>query len=793
MLKNYFKVAVRNLLKNKVYVLINVAGMGVALAFCLTIYLLYAYNNEFDDYYKDVSNIVRIHEFKQDASGEIQRFELAPIVMGPRIPKEVSGVANQTRFINWGGNLKHEDILFRESIAYVDSNFFEFFKIKLKTGSIASIKDKNSIFLTEELAKKYFGNEPVLGKRMSVHYGTGKSVELTVVGVFEKIPMNSSFIFDALTSIDHFMYGNSFADDDWSPWQQASIYLRLTDGTDMDQVESQLAQYVTLQNDAREEWKISEFELVGFKDASIVNQGVIDGSNANFRLRTEVLIIFSTMALLILLIACFNLANTSMSLMASRTREIGVRKVMGGGTTQIFFQFIMEMSFTSLLAIIVGMAIFTWMADWFYSIWDAPIHFTYFSKFNFFIAFLLLFLLTTTTSGLYPALYSRRFNPSDIFRNQIKLKGTSITSRIMNGLQFAISITMLVAGIVFSQNSEFLKMLDMGYNSENLMVMYVDNEEEYKELEAKIRNRADVEDYTGTSSHFGWSYEDTFLVLDSGNVEIRSYRIGDDYFRLMGVDVKEGRMFFDDNSNDFEESVIVNKEYVKRFGLEDPIGEMVNLDKGKRYIIGVVDDFVREIWSGGKSVPELFIPVKEDEYRIFVVKAKNENKQEVFDYLAESWKEIIPNRPFNGRFQEDLALGSAVMENNNMRQIFFALAVLGGLLSITGIFALSSLYVSKRYKEIGIRKVLGATSQRILIQLNSGFFWTMIISAIVGAFLGYFLTDQILSIMYSHRISVGILTLAFGSIFVLVVALITTSLTILSAANTNPAYILRDE
>jgi ABC-type antimicrobial peptide transport system permease subunit len=386
---------------------------------------------------------------------------------------------------------------------------------------------------------------------------------------------------------------------------------------------------------------------------------------------------------------------------------------MGGGTTQVFFQFLMEMSFTSLLAILVGMAIFTWMADWFYSIWDAPIHFTYFSKFNFFIAFVLLFFLTTITSGLYPALYSRRFNPSDIFRNQIKLKGTSLTSRIMNGLQFAISITMLVAGIVFSQNSDFLKMLDMGYDSENLMVIYVDNEDEYKDLEAKIINRADVEDYTGTNSHFGWSYEDTFLVLDSGNVEIRSYRIGDEYFRLMDVEVKEGRKFYEDHETDFTESVIVNKEYVKRFGLEDPIGKMVNLDEGKRYIVGVVDNFVREIWSGGKTVPEVFIPVKEDEYRILVVKARNENKQEVFDYLAESWKEIIPDRPFNGRFQEELDLGSAVMENNNMRQIFFALAILGGLLSITGIFALSSLYVAKRTKEIGIRKVLGATSQRI--------------------------------------------------------------------------------
>jgi len=793
MLRNYLKVAIRNLIKNKIYISINVIGMGIALAFCLTIYLLYAYNNEFDDYYKDVSDIIRVHEFKQDASGQIQRFELAPIAMGPRVPNEIAGVEDQTRFMNWGANLKYEDQLFRESLAYVDPNFFDFFKIKLKEGALTSINDKNSIFLTEETAKKYFGEEPALDKTMTIHYTNGKSVELRVAGIFNEIPMNSSFIFDALTRIEHFTYGNDIEQEDWTPWQQASLYLRLNPGTDRDQIESQFDKYVSIQNEAREEWKISKFELVEFKDSSILNQGVISGSNANFRIRDEVLVIFATMALLILLIACFNLANTSMALMASRVREIGVRKVMGGGTTQVFFQFILEMSFSSLLAIIVGMAIFNWMADWFYSIWDAPIHFTYFSKINFFIAFVVLFLLTTVISGLYPAFYSKKFNPSDIFRNQVKLKGTSITSRIMNGLQFAIAITMLVAGIVFSQNAEFLKMLDMGYKSEDLMIVSVNDFKEYSLLEDKVQNQSDIVAFTGTNDHFGWSYEDTFLVLDSGNVELRSYLVGDEYLDMMGVNLTAGRLFYDKNATDIQEAIVVNEEYVKRFNIEEPLGAMVNLKDGKRYIVGVVKNIIREVWSDGKIVPEVYIPIEEEKYHMLIVKAKSDNKQEVYNFLAESWKSIIPDRPFTGMFQDELTIGNATQENNNMKQIFFSLAILGGLLSLTGIFALSSLYVSRRVKEIGIRKVMGASSQRILLQLNSGFFWTMIVSSVIGAIFGYILTNQVLGVMYKYHISVGLMTLVLSSLFVLVVALVTTSLTILSAANTNPAYILRDE
>jgi putative ABC transport system permease protein len=363
----------------------------------------------------------------------------------------------------------------------------------------------------------------------------------------------------------------------------------------------------------------------------------------------------------------------------------------------------------------------------------------------------------------------------------------------MNGFQFALSITMLIAGIVFSQNTEFIKMLDMGYESENLIVVGFNDADEFRLLRDKVQNQSGILDFTGTNNHFGWSYEDTNLTLDSGVVEIRSLRVGDEYMNMMEVKLREGRLFHKDSDTDFEESVVVNEEYLRRFEIEEPIGKMVNLVDGKRYIVGVVKDIIREVWSGGKTVPEVYIPVPEEEYNMLVVKAKSENTQEVFNFLSESWKSIIPDRPFRGRFQNDLAMGNAIRENNNMRQIFFALAVLGGLLSITGIFALSSLFVSRRFKEIGIRKVMGATSRNLLIQLNSGFFWTLIIASAVGAVLGYILTNQILGIMYRFHIDVGIGTLIFGSLGVLIVALLTTTFIILSAANTNPAYILRDE
>jgi ABC-type antimicrobial peptide transport system permease subunit len=227
--------------------------------------------------------------------------------------------------------------------------------------------------------------------------------------------------------------------------------------------------------------------------------------------------------------------------------------------------------------------------------------------------------------------------------------------------------------------------------------------------------------------------------------------------------------------------------------LDDPIGQMIHLNEGKKYVVGVVGNIIDNVWSDNQVIPKVYLPVREDNYSMLLVKADLTNQEEVFDYLSASWKDIIPERPFNGRYQDEVAFGNALQENNNMRQMFVALAILGSLLSLTGIFALSSLNVSSRLKEIGIRKVMGATSSIILMQLNKDFLWVMIIATIVGAFLGYYLTSFILSVMYSYHISIGLMTLLISGTAILLVALMTTSFTIISAANTNPAHILRDE
>ncbi len=793
MWKNYLKIAIRNSFKDKYYIIINVFGLGIAMAFGLTIYLFHAYNLEFDSYYKNTDDIVRLHCLKPDVQGNTQRYELSPIPMAPQVASELAGIDDYTRYITWGDNLKYKDQIFNQTIAYADSNFFSFFPLNFKKGTAIKFHEKNVIFLTEELAEKYFPDTDPIGEFMTIHYGNNRFINFKVAGIFERIPLNSSFVFDALVPFDNFLYGQEIEKGDWSPWQQTTAFFKLTSPEAFNQLNTSIKKYVTMQNDAREEWKVSDYQLVKFKDSKLLSQGIIEGSMVNLRLRPEVLIVFTTLAILILLIVSFNLANTAMALMARRFKEIAIRKAMGGGSRHIFTQFMFEMSWTSFLGLITGVALFHWVSQGFFTIWDIPYEVTDVSFFRLVLAFCGLFVLAAVFSGLSPALYSKRLQPTAIFQKQIKLKQTNLTSRVLISLQFAISLILIIAGIIFTRNAEFLKMLDIGYDRERLITIWTDDASEYNALKNKISTMSSISKFAGTKDHFGWNYEDSYVVLDTGKHEIRTLQVGRDYLYAMGINITEGRRFDFDRSSDLTEHVMVNQAYVDQYHVSDPIGKMVNLEGKKRYIIGVINNTIDHVYKDFEALPKVLLATTDEACKTLIVKARPEKEKEVFSLLEIAWKEIIPDRPFTGKYQDDITVGYALQDNNNLKTIFYYMAILGGILSITGIFALSSLNVSRRIKEIGIRKVLGASTSRIIVLMNREFALTMVFALVIGSIGGTILTNQLLNFIYKFHISAGVVPIAISAVIILVAAFLTTSATIYSAANTNPSETLRDE
>ncbi len=793
MLKNFVTTAIRNIWRNKIYLSINVTGLGIAIAFCMTVYLIYAYNWEFDSCYSRTENIFHVQEMKQGAG--FSRFDCAPFAMGPRIVHEIADIQDQTRYlVAVNENVKFNDLVFDERIAYVDTNFFDMFPMGLHSGSSKSLKSNSVIYFTKDLAQKLFGDSDPLGKFVTVYHTTGQSTNLNVAGVFDRIPINSTFQFGALTSINNCIDGYDIKPDDWAESRQPTLLLKLKDPEDAANVERMVNKYIGLQNNAREAWKVSRFELVGFRDANILKGSVTNFSYGNLRVNTGFMIIFSSMAILIFLIACFNLANTTMALMGKRLKEVGVRKVMGGTTIQIFLQFMFEMSLTSLIAIILGIAIFQYMYIAFFSLWDVHLMIRDVDPWGLFLAFGIIFIIATVIGGIYPALYSKKFQPASIFQNRYKLRRAGTASVILNALQFMLSIMVLASGMIFLKNEVFIHSLDLGYQRENIINIPVKDKTEFNLMRDRMKNDPGIKDWCYTKDILGkLGYENTILMLDTGEMEIRYLKTTGAYLAMMNVHLNQGRFFNKNDASDYKDAVIVNQAFADQFNLKHAVGTMIKLKDGKKYIIGVAGNIIGSVFKGYEPIPEIYLEASDDESLNLVVKTVSENKIAVFINLSSSWKKLIPMRPFPGFYQDSMALGNAEHTSRNFRTIILYLGIIGAFLSLTGVFALSTLNVSSKLKEIGIRRVMGATSNTILFTLNREFILLLGISIIAGMTLSYFFASYLLSRLYEYHTPVSYIILLLSGFIVFFLAIFTTTSTIYKTAVTNPSKILRSD
>ncbi|MBA4056355.1 MAG: hypothetical protein C0490_16695, partial [Marivirga sp.] len=311
MIWNYLRVAYRGLLKNKSYFVINTFGLGISLACCITAYLLLAFNIEFDNFHdgSKVSHIFKVHTQSHEKDGKLAIDNQAPIVMAPIAADEIPGINRYVRFLYGNGALNYGDKAFNEGIAFTDSSFFDLFDYPLLKGSHKSFKEKNTIFLSEELAKKYFGNEDPVGKIMVLSSINESEMEMLVGGVMKRIPANNTFVFDALMRMENFMDINKIKIDDWSDWRNPATFFELTSTQNADEISKKLSQYIPTRNKVRTDVVVESYKLEPFK--STFTQDDIRYNWVNMRISALPLVVFTSMAALILLIACFNLTNTS--------------------------------------------------------------------------------------------------------------------------------------------------------------------------------------------------------------------------------------------------------------------------------------------------------------------------------------------------------------------------------------------------------------------------------------------------------------------------------------------------
>lgn len=791
MFRNYLLITFRNLYKNRIFALINILGLGLALAICIVAYFNHMFDHDFDRHNENFKEIYRVNCMRQMENRE-QEYGMVPVPIGPDLPAEVPGLEHSARLARSYSPVKVGIDNFNRQISYVDPVFLDIFTFPLLSGSREVINDPNMVLISKEMADILYGDEEAVGMPVSIFNDNNQEYTYTIGAVFEDLPMNSSFRIDILTHLDNFLQMWNVDENSWTSFVRA-LFIQVPSPQDLSRVEEALQSYIPAQNEANESFVVTDFRMVPMKEVSdnsrdTWNSGLMPGLHPAAKVAPLI------MALTILLIASFNFANTAIATAGKRLMEIGTRKVLGGERRQLLLQFLIENYIICFLALLVGILISYFLVPAYSSMWDYMKLSLSFTKFwSFWIFLVLLLLVTGFLAGAYPALYISSFRPLKILQSRTRLGRGGPLARILLGFQFSISVLSIVSGIVFSMNARYQDTVDMGFERKELLMVPTGGkayERFYQEIQANPR----IISAAGAQEHIGWGTYRRSIKEKEQEMEVNFMDVGPEYLQTMGVRLLDGRLFSRDREEaDRGRSIVVNQMLVDAFGWgEEAIGKVVYHQDTIAYeVVGVVKDFFTNgMWA--KVNPTLVKLPARVEYYNMAIRTLEEDRAEVLDFLKKTWIELYPNYPFGGRFQEDLIEEERNI-NRSIKHLYIFLAIVAVLLSMSGLYTLVSLSILNRTKEIGIRKVMGAPEGNIFYVLSRSFLINLAISSVLGCVGGFFLSDMLLDSIWDQFLDFTSGIYLYSVIIIFAITLATMAGRILKAARMNPAEGLRYE
>jgi ABC-type antimicrobial peptide transport system permease subunit len=777
-------------MKNKLFIFINVFGMAIAIGCCIVAYFNWEFDAKFNAHHKNMGNIYRVSSIRE-FDGRSTLYGYSPTPLGAVVRQNIPDVDEVVRMAWSYSDFKVDDNVFSAGLAYADPTFFDVFSFEFLNGDPAGLKDKTKVFLSEEMAVKLFGTSDIVGKQLTHVIGANLK-ELQVAGVFKRQPGNSSFTETAYANFENYYdETEDLKEDDWK--DRNTLFLMISDKGRLDAVHRQLQTYLDNNNKVREDFQIKEYALdpfVGMARRDEANDTPSWTREANPRAAVVSPII---MAVLVLLIACFNMTNTAIAISSRRLKELGIRKVMGGLRSQLIVQVIGETMFICFLALLVGLflgelLLASWNAMW------GDMEFTshYLDNPGFVIFLASVLVLTALLAGSYPALYISHFEPVGILKGKLKLGGTNYFTRFLLIMQYSFSLMAIIFAVAFYANSLFQRDFDIGFEAKGIIVAYVNNKGEYDTYRNAIASNKDIISIAGSRhSIFSSRYNDP-IKYESKQLEVDIIDVGDEYIKTMGLDVIDGRDFIKDSETDKKEAVIVTDRLAREFGWDKPIGkEIIWMDTVKLYVVGVVKDvYTQGLWR--KLEPMMIRYTDPERYTHVIVSAPADRLLAVNEQMEATWRETFPNRLYNGRYLNEVMV-EATEVNNNIVKMFIFLGLVAMFLSATGLFTLVSLNIIKRMKEIGVRKVLGASVSNITRIINTEFVIMLLISAVLGSAMSFFAVEALMDSIWDYYQTPGSLTFVFSVVFIFVISAVVIGYKVFNAATTNPVNTLRAE
>lgn len=804
MFLNYFKTAYRNLVRNKLYSTISILGLSIGIACCLLIYLYIEHEFSYDKFHAGVDNIYRIVRVVTDDGIESKRSAATAVPLQPALQKTFQEIINSTRIHSTTAAVGKDNISFSEEVTFVDPGFFKMFSFPLIYGEIDSIiDDPSSVVITPEIARKYFGDKNPVGEILSIQLA-GTSFDYTVTGIVESPPSNSTMQYSLLVSTDRLKYTLP----EWvmQNFNMKGIrtYISIHPETDVATFERRISDYIIgLTHDQDE-----SFKLQPLIDIHIDSRYEDSADYAYFY-------ILMSISFAVLLIACVNFLTLTIGRLGNRSREVGLRKVLGAGRFLIVKQFIGEAFLISFVALILAFALAELFLPTFTELVGKRLDLSLFSNLTHLPVFFAIIFLTAFLGGIYPALLLSRLHPVETLKGPLKIGGRNRFVQTLITIQFIIAVFMLAGTLVMSSQMDYVHMADLGYDKSMVVTFPTNSRDEHaenllKRFRAEIQRHPSVIEVTGYSNGFGdpWLFViprrdgSWFIHSSTENIPIYEANEGEDYFFVNKVDrhfiptidikITEGRNFDENHPSDQTKAIIVNQAMVKMKDWENPIGQKVS-GFDEAMVIGVVEDF--HFYSLHQRIEPLILHmfdfVSADNINEIAVRIKAENIPSTLVMLEETWTRISGGLPLNYSFIDD-RVAKQYIEEDRWRKIIRFASITALLIACLGLFGLTSLAVAKRTREVGIRKVLGASVKSIVLMFSRDFIRLILIANIIAFPVGYYAMQSWLE-EFAYRIDIIISFFIITAAISMGIAIITIAFQTVKAGLADPVKALRYE
>jgi len=758
MFRNFLKVTLRSLVKSKVFVFINIVGLGLALACCIVAFLNYDFAQSFDTQHENFDELYEVSIYR-DQNGANVPYGFVPMMLGDLVKEEIPSIERASKFQRAGVTIKRDNNIFNRRMAFVDKDFMDMFTFKMLHGNAGSYEELSTVLISDRVAISLFGKENAVGETVELVRNGSPNIFVTVGGVFEEPGLQSTMQFQLISDFENYYRILNVDRTDWGHFIDG-LFIQSKDPNIREQVKQSLQKYVAVQAEAREDFQVSSYWVQTMAEVPF-NQRDMNGTNlGNETLHPQHITAPNIMAVLILLLACFNFTNTAIAMSNKRLKEIGLRKTVGGSRGQLIIQFLGENLFLCFMALILGVLFSLWLVPKYNDMWPNVDVVVSLTENPMLIAFLLMVLFGTgLLAGGYPAFFVSRYKPVEILRGSLKIGSSSMLSRVLLGLQMFISVLSLVFGFTFYQNSVYQDTLDLGYDRDGILMVPMNNSAEAERFKAAVETNPSIQQVSLTNSHVGWSSYGRAVKNGDLEYEVFVLDVGLGYVESLGFNVLEGRSFNEQNKElDKSNGILINERFASQFGWTDPIGQRVTIqDTLSLTVVGLMEDFYTfGLWSN--IGPVMFRLKDNQDLSMLIAKVPADQVGATIDYLEDTWSELIPNRPTNVFTHEVSILGEAKDVNSSILTMFLFLAVIAVILSAVGLFTLVSINIQSRTKEIGIRKVLGASILRIATLINRPFIIIVGISSLVAAGSGVVLAGGLMGTIWTYHVTPNIIS-----------------------------------